>query len=91
MRSARSFFPRSYGALGPKTIPFPPYAAFAFYPASTVALEDTLCLLIRKQDFYALLEAHPSLVRSLLHGFASFGGVPLVAVFDTATIPRSWP
>ena len=38
------------------------------YPASAVALEDTLCLLIRKQDFYALLEAHPSLVRSLLQG-----------------------
>lgn len=38
------------------------------YPASAVALEDTLCLLIRKQDFYALLEAHPSLVRSLLLG-----------------------
>jgi CRP-like cAMP-binding protein len=38
------------------------------YPASAVALEDTLCLLIRQQDFYALLEAHPSLVRSLLLG-----------------------
>lgn len=38
------------------------------YPASAVALDDTLCLLIRKQDFYALLEAHPSLVRSLLQG-----------------------
>lgn len=38
------------------------------YPASAVALEDTLCLLIRQQDFYALLETHPSLVRSLLLG-----------------------
>jgi CRP/FNR family transcriptional regulator, nitrogen oxide reductase regulator len=38
------------------------------YPASAVALEDTLCLLIRKEDFYSLLEAHPSLVRSLLSG-----------------------
>lgn len=38
------------------------------YPASAVALEDTVCLLIRKQDFYGLLEAHPSLVRSLLLG-----------------------
>ncbi len=38
------------------------------YPASAVALEDTVCLLIRKQDFFALLEAHPALVRSLLAG-----------------------
>jgi CRP/FNR family transcriptional regulator len=38
------------------------------YPATAVALEETLCLLIRKRDFYALLEAHPSLVRSLLLG-----------------------
>jgi len=38
------------------------------YPASAMALEDTLCLLIRKQDFFALLEAHPALVRSLLAG-----------------------
>jgi CRP/FNR family transcriptional regulator len=38
------------------------------YPASAVALEDTLCLLIRRQDFFALLERHPTLVRGLLLG-----------------------
>jgi CRP-like cAMP-binding protein len=38
------------------------------YPASALALEDTLCLLIRRQDFFALLERHPTLVRSLLLG-----------------------
>jgi CRP/FNR family transcriptional regulator len=38
------------------------------YPASAVALEDTLCLLIRRQDFFALLERYPSLVRGLLLG-----------------------
>jgi len=36
------------------------------FPASAVALEDTTCLLVRKQDFYGLLERHPSLVRGLL-------------------------
>jgi len=36
------------------------------YPASAMALEDTVCLAIRKQDFFALLESHPSLVRGLL-------------------------
>jgi CRP/FNR family transcriptional regulator, nitrogen oxide reductase regulator len=38
------------------------------YPASALALEDTLCLLIRRQDFFALLERHPMLVRGLLLG-----------------------
>jgi CRP-like cAMP-binding protein len=38
------------------------------YPASAMALEDTVCLLTRRQDFFALLERHPSLVRSLLLG-----------------------
>lgn len=36
------------------------------YPASALALEDTLCLLTRREDFFALLERHPTLVRSLL-------------------------
>ncbi len=38
------------------------------YPASAVALEDTTCLFIPRQSFFALLEAHPSLVRGLLVG-----------------------
>jgi CRP-like cAMP-binding protein len=38
------------------------------YPASALALEETLCLLVRRQDFFALLERHPTLVRSLLLG-----------------------
>jgi CRP-like cAMP-binding protein len=38
------------------------------YPASAVALEPTTCLLIPRQAFFALLEAHPSLVRGLLVG-----------------------
>jgi CRP/FNR family transcriptional regulator len=36
------------------------------YPASSIALEPTTCLLVQKQDFFRLLEAHPTLVRSLL-------------------------
>jgi CRP/FNR family transcriptional regulator, nitrogen oxide reductase regulator len=36
------------------------------YPASAVALEETVCLAIRRQDFFSLLESHPSLVRGLL-------------------------
>jgi CRP-like cAMP-binding protein len=36
------------------------------YPASAEALESTSCLLIPRQAFFALLEAHPSLVRGLL-------------------------
>jgi CRP/FNR family transcriptional regulator len=39
------------------------------YPASAVALEDTTCLLIPRDAFFRLLEAHPSLVRGLLLGF----------------------
>jgi len=38
------------------------------YPASAVALEETLCLLVRRQEFFALLERHPALVRGLLLG-----------------------
>jgi CRP/FNR family transcriptional regulator len=38
------------------------------FPASAVALEDTTCLLIPRTAFFALIEAHPSLVRGLLLG-----------------------
>ena len=38
------------------------------YPASAVAVEPTRCVLIPRQAFFALLEAHPSLVRGLLVG-----------------------
>jgi CRP/FNR family transcriptional regulator len=51
--------------------PGDPLGAVAVYeevpfPASAVALEPTDCLVIGRRDFFALLEAHPSLVRSLL-------------------------
>lgn len=36
------------------------------YPASAEAMESTSCLLIPRQEFFALLEQHPSLVRGLL-------------------------
>ena len=36
------------------------------YPASSIALEPTTCLLVQKRDFFRLLEEHPTLVRSLL-------------------------
>jgi CRP-like cAMP-binding protein len=36
------------------------------YPASAAALEPTSCLLIPRQEFFGLLERHPSLVRGLL-------------------------
>jgi len=38
------------------------------YPASAIALEPTVCLLIPRQAFFALLETHPTLVRGLLVG-----------------------
>jgi CRP/FNR family transcriptional regulator len=38
------------------------------FPASAVALEDTVCVLVARQAFFALLEQHPSLVRGLLVG-----------------------
>lgn len=48
-----------------------PLGALAVYegrpfPASAIALEETTCVLVRKQDFYGLLERHPSLVRGLM-------------------------
>jgi CRP/FNR family transcriptional regulator, nitrogen oxide reductase regulator len=38
------------------------------FPASAVALEDTVCLTIPRREFFELLERHPSLVRGLLLG-----------------------
>ncbi len=38
------------------------------YPASAMALEETTCVLVPRDAFFALLEQHPSLVRGLLLG-----------------------
>jgi CRP-like cAMP-binding protein len=38
------------------------------FPASAVAIEDTTCITIERAAFFALLEAHPTLVRGLLLG-----------------------
>ncbi|MGE5358235.1 MAG: Crp/Fnr family transcriptional regulator [Bacteroidales bacterium] len=38
------------------------------YPASAVALDDTVCVLVPRDAFFALLERYPSLVRGLLLG-----------------------
>jgi CRP/FNR family transcriptional regulator, nitrogen oxide reductase regulator len=40
------------------------------YPASATALDPTVCLLVRRADFFALLERYPSLVRGFLVGMA---------------------
>ena len=53
--------------------PGDPLGAVAIYeglpfPASALALDDTTCLRIEKQPFFALLEQHPALVRGLLSG-----------------------
>lgn len=40
------------------------------YPASAVAIEKTLCVLVRRTAFFSLLEHYPSLVRSFLVGMA---------------------
>lgn len=50
-----------------------PFGAVAAYegrpfPASAIALEDTVCLITPRVSFFALLEQHPSLVRGLLLG-----------------------
>jgi CRP/FNR family transcriptional regulator len=50
-----------------------PFGAVAAYegrpfPASAIALEDTVCLLTPRREFFSLLEQHPSLVRGLLLG-----------------------
>lgn len=36
------------------------------YPASAVAIEETVCILVPRRHFFRLLEEHPSLVRGLL-------------------------
>ncbi|RPH57179.1 Crp/Fnr family transcriptional regulator, partial [bacterium] len=36
------------------------------YPASAMALEDTTCLLIRRETFFRMLEEHPAFTRVLL-------------------------
>jgi CRP-like cAMP-binding protein len=38
------------------------------FPASAMALEDTVCVVIPRPAFFRLLEAHPSLVRGLMLG-----------------------
>src|SRR3990172_3975391 len=40
------------------------------YPASAVAVERTVCILVRRADFFGLLERYPSLVRGFLVGMA---------------------
>ena len=40
------------------------------YPATAVALERSLCLVVRRATFFELLETHPSLVRGYLVGMA---------------------
>ncbi len=38
------------------------------YPATGIAVEPTSCLLVRRAAFFALLERHPTLVRSFILG-----------------------
>lgn len=50
-----------------------PLGAIAVYdgrpfPASAVALEETVCVMIPRYVFFSLLEEHPSLVRGLMLG-----------------------
>lgn len=40
------------------------------YPASAIAIERTACILVRRVDFFALLERYPSIVRGFLVGMA---------------------
>jgi len=40
------------------------------YPASAIALEPCSCILVRRSEFFALLERHPSFVRGFLTGMA---------------------
>jgi CRP-like cAMP-binding protein len=56
--------------------PGDPLGAVAVYigkpfPASASALEATTCILIPRNDFFRLLEQHPSLVRGLLLGMTT--------------------
>ncbi len=38
------------------------------FPASAITIEDTSCILIPRNTFFALLEQHPTLVRGILTG-----------------------
>jgi CRP-like cAMP-binding protein len=40
------------------------------YPASAVAIEHAECILVRRNEFFALFESHPSFVRGFLTGMA---------------------
>ena len=40
------------------------------YPASAVATERTACILVRRAEFFSLLERYPSFVRGFLAGMA---------------------
>jgi len=40
------------------------------YPASAVALDAASCILVRRSEFFALLERHPSFVRGFLTGMS---------------------
>lgn len=40
------------------------------YPASAVALDHSECILVRRTEFFALFEGHPSFVRGFLTGMA---------------------
>jgi CRP-like cAMP-binding protein len=40
------------------------------YPASAIAIEPVSCILVRRTEFFALLEGHPSFVRGFLTGMA---------------------
>ena len=40
------------------------------YPASAVAIEHSVCLLVRRGEFFSLFERHPSFVRGFLTGMA---------------------
>jgi CRP/FNR family transcriptional regulator len=40
------------------------------YPASAVAIERAECILVRRNEFFALFEGHPSFARGFLTGMA---------------------
>ncbi|HXK11358.1 MAG TPA: Crp/Fnr family transcriptional regulator [Vicinamibacteria bacterium] len=40
------------------------------YPASAIAIERAECILVRRNEFFALFERHPSFVRGFLTGMA---------------------
>lgn len=40
------------------------------YPATAVAIERSMCVLVRRRAFFELMERHPSLVRGYLVGMA---------------------